>query len=227
MRRSLGLLAAALVATAVVAGAYVASEAGDGTTSAQEGAASPTATPKSAVVFGTPPPGAERGSWTPVPRCPEPTPTPAPDGWILTPDGWEFAPDKWTPTATASPAPWPCVPYDEPTPPPGDPDFPLPTRPPQLTAEEQARIRAENPSSGTPVDYPREWPLGDGKTITVPPGAIYYTLLVGVRQFDVIEKGESKVSIDLRTMEISQWNVAPQDEDEFRRLILEPLTDSD
>jgi hypothetical protein len=88
-----------------------------------------------------------------------------------------------------------------------------------------ARIRAENPSSRTAVDYPREFPVGGGKTITVPPGATFYGLLTGGRRFLIVERGESKVYIEKG--EIAQWNVSPQDEDEFRTLILQPLTKSD
>ena len=39
----------------------------------------------------------------------------------------------------------------------------------------------------------------------------------------IIERGSSQVRIDARTGEIVQWNVDPEDEEEFRRLILEPL----
>jgi hypothetical protein len=39
----------------------------------------------------------------------------------------------------------------------------------------------------------------------------------------IIERGSSEVRIDAHTGEIVEWNVAPGDEEEFRRLILEPL----
>jgi hypothetical protein len=39
----------------------------------------------------------------------------------------------------------------------------------------------------------------------------------------IIERGGSEVRIDIETGEIVEWHVAPEDEDEFRRLILEPL----
>jgi hypothetical protein len=39
----------------------------------------------------------------------------------------------------------------------------------------------------------------------------------------IIERGSSEVRIDAHTEEIVEWNVAPGDEEEFRRLILEPL----
>jgi hypothetical protein len=39
----------------------------------------------------------------------------------------------------------------------------------------------------------------------------------------IIERGSSEVRIDAHTGEILEWNVAPEDEEEFRRLILEPL----
>jgi hypothetical protein len=248
MRRTLGVFVAALVAGAVISGVYFASQASGDTTPTPQATTTATATPPAVVIFGTsseglPPPGG-----TPVPRCPAPTPTPTPppptqipppDGWILTPDGWIFAPDRWTPTPTSTPAPmatpapgpWPCIPYDQPPPSSETPPVPTYTPFPQLSEEEMieahARYKMEHPDSGTPVDYPREWPMGGGKSITIPPGATLHTLLTGGRQFDVVEKGESKVSIDLSTMEISRWSVAPQDEDEFRRLILEPLTKSD
>jgi hypothetical protein len=193
------MLAATLVGAAVVAGAYIASEAGDGTTAAQEGASTPTATPRSAVVFGTPPLGVERGNWTPVPRCPEPTPTPAPDGWIFTPDGWEFAPDKWTPTPvpTRTPAPWPCVPYDYPTPS-GTPPPPAVTRPPEPTPCQDCIDLSKPIPYELPIDIA-------GKTIYLPRGSTYRmqfrTPLVGSldpgpTHLHIIERGESQVFID-------------------------------
>jgi hypothetical protein len=246
MRRALGVSAAALVAGAVISGVYFASQASGDTTPTEEGTTTATATPPAVVIFGAdsvdlPPPGG-----TPVPRCPKPTPTPTPppptptptlpppDGWILTPDGWIFAPDRWTPpptpplaptqTPAPTPAPWPCIPFDQPPPSAETPPAPTLTPPPTLSEEEmieaKLRYRAEHPDSGTPVDYPRQFPIG-GKTITVPPGAIYYTRLTAGRMFDVIERGESKVYIEKG--EITRWSVAPEDEDEFRRLILEPL----
>ena len=39
----------------------------------------------------------------------------------------------------------------------------------------------------------------------------------------IIERGSSEVRIDAHTGEIVEWNVDPEDEEEFRRLILEPL----
>jgi hypothetical protein len=39
----------------------------------------------------------------------------------------------------------------------------------------------------------------------------------------IIERGSSEVRIDAHTGEIVEWNVTPEDEEEFRRLILEPL----
>ena len=39
----------------------------------------------------------------------------------------------------------------------------------------------------------------------------------------IIERGRSEVRIDIETGEIVKWDVAPEDEEEFRRLILEPL----
>jgi hypothetical protein len=221
-RRLAGALGGVAVA-AMVAGAYFASQVGEGT-SAQEGAASPTATPRSAAVVGTPPPGAERGSWTPVPRCPEPTPTPAPDGWILTPDGWEFAPDKWTPTATASPAPWPCVPYDYPEPS-GTPPPPAVTLPPEPSPCESCI------DLGKPI--PREVTIHvAGTAIQLPVGSTYHLMTVnypvgaanpGPPLLHIIERGESKVIIDAQTGRIVESNLAPADEADFRSHILEPL----
>jgi len=41
--------------------------------------------------------------------------------------------------------------------------------------------------------------------------------------FDIIKRGSSEVRIDVDSGEIVRWEVAPEDEEEFRRLILEPL----
>ena len=43
----------------------------------------------------------------------------------------------------------------------------------------------------------------------------------------IIERGDSEVRIDFDTGEIVEWNVDPEDEEEFSRLILEPLEKAD
>jgi len=45
----------------------------------------------------------------------------------------------------------------------------------------------------------------------------------GERLFNIIERGSSEVRIGIESGEIVKWDVAPEDEEEFRRLILEPL----
>jgi hypothetical protein len=41
--------------------------------------------------------------------------------------------------------------------------------------------------------------------------------------FHIIDHGNSEVRIGIDSGEIVKWDVAPEDEEEFRRLILEPL----
>jgi len=45
----------------------------------------------------------------------------------------------------------------------------------------------------------------------------------GEIRFHIIERGSSEVRIGVDSGEIVEWDVAPEDEEEFRRLILEPL----
>jgi hypothetical protein len=42
----------------------------------------------------------------------------------------------------------------------------------------------------------------------------------------IIERGDSQVRIDPHSGEIVKWDVAPEDEEEFRRLVLEPLEEA-
>jgi hypothetical protein len=73
-----------------------------------------------------------------------------------------------------------------------------------------------------------------GVIICLPTGATLSTFIgecppvgldlpCGERKFHIIERGSSEVRIGIESGEIVEWDVAPQDEDEFRRLILEPL----
>jgi len=49
------------------------------------------------------------------------------------------------------------------------------------------------------------------------------TALRGPTKLDIIERGDSKAVIDSQTGQIIEWNVAPEDEADFRRLIADPL----
>jgi len=77
----------------------------------------------------------------------------------------------------------------------------------------------------------RPWITVKGIIICLPTGATLSTLIVdyfwipheGGTLFNIIERGSSEVRIDVDTGEIVKWDVAPEDEEEFRRLILEPL----
>jgi len=71
--------------------------------------------------------------------------------------------------------------------------------------------------------------------ICVPPGATLSTLFVdppvgsqyaGDLHFDVIRRGASEVRIGIESGEIVKWDVAAEDEEEFRRLIREPLEEA-
>ncbi len=44
--------------------------------------------------------------------------------------------------------------------------------------------------------------------------------------FHIIQRRDSEVRIDIHSGEIVRWDVAPEDEEEFRRLILEPLDEA-
>jgi len=73
-----------------------------------------------------------------------------------------------------------------------------------------------------------------GIIICLPTGATLRTLIsecppvgadlpCGEITFNIIERGSSEVRIGIESGEIVKWDVAPEDEEEFRRLILEPL----
>ena len=49
----------------------------------------------------------------------------------------------------------------------------------------------------------------------------------GEIMFHIIERGSSEVRIGVDSGEIVEWDVAPEDEEEFSRLILEPLEKAD
>ena len=78
----------------------------------------------------------------------------------------------------------------------------------------------------------RDWIKVKGVVICVPMGATLHMLFVdplagsqyvGDIRFHVITRGDSEVRIGTESGEIAKWEVAPEDEEEFRRLILEPL----
>jgi len=77
----------------------------------------------------------------------------------------------------------------------------------------------------TPRPCPAEsgWITVKGIIICLPTGATLKTLIDHGPMFDIIERGSSEVRIDIDTGEIVKWDVAAEDEEEFRRLILEPL----
>jgi len=87
-----------------------------------------------------------------------------------------------------------------------------------------------------PVPYPIPLYVTDDVVIYVPTGATLTNALQDFffgtvppgehRQTYIIEKPPSKVVIDVDTLEIVKWDVAPEDEEEFRRLILEPLEEA-
>jgi hypothetical protein len=232
-RRTLLSLAFAVLAGIAAAGGYFASQASYGTTAAQEGASTPTATPRSAVVFGMPPPGVERGSWTPVPRCPDPTPTPTPPPRDVAPTPTPTPgaaatsgdlPATATPAPTRTPAPWPCVPYDYPE--------PSSTPPPPATTPRPEPTPCQNCIDlSKPVPY--DLPISiAGQTIYLPAGSTYKGAIVdylagsekrGPRLLEIIERGDSKVVIDGETGRIIESSSAAADDPDFRSLILEPL----
>ena len=88
-------------------------------------------------------------------------------------------------------------------------------------------ISAVVPYTTTRPPCPSEsgWIKVRGVTICLPTGATLSTLLVDYtgEMFDIIKRGSSEVRIDVDSGEIVRWEVAPEDEEEFRRLILEPL----
>lgn len=85
----------------------------------------------------------------------------------------------------------------------------------------------------------REWIKVKGVLICVPAGATVHGMITecppvpivgtpqlpceGDRMFDVITRGDSEVWIGTESGEIVKWDVAPEDEEEFNRLIREPL----
>ena len=91
--------------------------------------------------------------------------------------------------------------------------------------QEKLQYREEHPSNLTPVDYPREWVVA-GKTITIPPGAILHDIQTEPGRVVIVERGESRIHIDADTGRVFKSQLAPEDEAEFRSLILEPLTSS-
>jgi hypothetical protein len=208
--RIIGLFIFVVVALGVAVGVYFASQAGDGTTAAQEGTGKPALTPDSVIqqwrAEGTVPPAL---TITPYPTCPPEPPTPIPG-------------EQGT-SRVATPAPWPCIPADQ-TP---------PDKAPDLSSLMEPREAEEGEGSidlAKPIPY--ELPIKvAGKTIHLPAGSTSYTVFAdyhpagvqGPTHVQVIERGDSKLVIDQQTGEIIESKVAPEDEADFRRLILEPL----
>jgi len=110
---------------------------------------------------------------------------------------------------------------------------PLAFRPPTTTpSPTPAAVRLIS----TPGPCPSEsgWIRVKGIIICLPTGATLRTLITecppvgvdlpcGERSFNIIERGSSEVRIGIESGEIVKWDVAPEDEEEFSRLILEPL----
>jgi len=220
-RRIVGFLTFAVVAVGVAVGVYFAGQVSDGTTAAQEGdgttaaqedaentAATAEALLQQWLAEGTVPPAL---TITPYPTCPPPTPTPTPGG-------------PATPGEAARP-PQPCIPADQPP----------PDKTPDLSSLFQ---RAEEPEEcegcinlGKPVPY--EVPMKvAGKEIHLPVGSVYFDQVLdypagvdssGPTHIHIIKRGQSKVTIDGQTGEIIKWDVAPEDEADFRSLVLDPL----
>ncbi len=204
-----------VVAVGVAVGVYFASQLSDGTTAAQEGAEKPASTPDALIqqwlAEGTEPPAL---TITPYPTCPPPTPTPTPGG-------------PATP-GEAAPPPWPCIPADQP-PPDKTPDLSSLFQRPREPEECETCI-----DLGKPVPYEVPMKMA-GRTIHLPVGSVYVEQFLdypagvdarGPTHVHIIKRGQSKVTIDGETGSIVKWNVAPQDEPDFRRLILEPLQES-
>jgi len=193
-------------------GAYFASQVSDGTTAAQEDGENRAATAEALLqqwlAEGTVPPAL---TITPYPTCPPPTPTPTPGG-------------PATP-GEAAPPPWPCIPADQPP----------PDKTPDLSSLFQREREPEECEGcidlGKPVPY--EVPMKvAGKEIHLPVGSTHHMMFVdypagtalrGPTKLDIIERGDSKAVIDSQTGQIIEWNVAPEDEADFRRLIADPL----
>ena len=210
-QRIAALFVLVVVAVGVAAGARLAGDLSDGRTAAQEHAETPTV-PAGAVVVGEPP-EPPAGTVTPVPTCPPEPPTPTP------------IPGEQSTYWPVTPAPQPCIPVDQ----------PAPDKTPDLSSLFQREREPEECEGcidlGKPVPY--EVPMGvGGKEIHLPVGSTHHMMfvdypagtgLLGPRQLEIIERGDSKVVIATHTGEIIEWNVAPEDEADFRRLILEPL----
>jgi len=220
--RIVGALILAVVAGSLAVGAYFAGQVSDGTTAAQEGdsttaveedgentAATAEAVLQQWLAEGTVPPAL---TITPYPTCPPDPPTPTP------------IPGQQSTYWPVTPAPWPCIPADQ-TP---------PDKAPDLSSLMEPREAEEGEGSidlSKPIPY--ELPIKvAGKTIHLPAGSTSYIVFghylagtgaQGPTQMEVIQRGDSKVVIDRQTGEIIEWNVAPEDEADFRRLILEPL----
>jgi len=222
--RIIGLLTFVVVAVGVAVGVYFAGQASDGTTAAQEGDRTTTAQEDAEnrlataealiqqwLAEGTVPPAL---TITPYPTCPPEPPTPIPGEqstyWPVTP------------------APWPCIPADQP-PPDKTPDLSSLFQRPREPEECETCI-----DLGKPVPY--EVPMKvAGKEIHLPVGSTHHMMfvdypagtgLLGPTKLEIIERGDSKAVIDSQTGQIIEWNVAHEDETDFRRLILEPLQES-
>jgi hypothetical protein len=74
-----------------------------------------------------------------------------------------------------------------------------------------------------PCPSESDWIRVKGIVICLPTGATLSELIDHGPMFYIIKRGNSEVRIDIETGEIVKWNVAREDEEEFRRLILEPL----
>jgi hypothetical protein len=209
-RRIVGLLVFVVVAVGVAAGVYFTGQAGDGTTAAQERAGKPALTPDSVIqqwlAEGTVPPAL---TITRYPTCPLEPPTPIPG-------------EQGT-SRLATPAPWPCIPADQ-TPPDKAPDLSSLMEPREAEECEGCIDLAK------PIPYELPTKVA-GKTIYLPAGSTSYIVFAdyhpagvqGPTHVEVIQRGDSKVVIDQQTGKIIEWNIAPEDEADFRRLILEPL----
>jgi hypothetical protein len=217
--RIIGFLIFIVVAVGVAVGVYFASQLSDGTTAAQEGPQKPAATPGGVIQGMVGPSGTPTGPWE-VPTCPPLTPTPTP------PPPGESGP---TTSGEAAPRPWPCIPADQP-PPDKTPDLSslFPEREPEEGGPEECEGCID---LGKPVPY--EVPMKvAGKEIHLSVGSTHHMMfvdypagtgLLGPTELEIIERGGSKAVIDSQTGQIIEWDVAPEDEADFRRLILQPL----
>jgi hypothetical protein len=228
--RIMGLLTFVVVAVGAAVAVYFAGQVSDGTTAAQEGdgttaaqedaenrLATAEALIQQRLAEGTVLPAL---TITPYPTCPPDPPTPTP------------IPGEESTYWPVTPAPWPCIPADQ----------PLPDKTPDLSSLFQ---RAEEPEEcdtciylGKPIPYDLPMKVG-GKEIHLPTGSTHKLHIsecppaglpdrgpCSPELLHVVERGDSKVVIDTNTGEIIEWKVAPEDEADFRRLILEPLQES-